>query len=80
MSLIDCKVTVERKTDPKGDRVLLTFEFVPFSFWIISQTLNVVVVVVENSCHTSLGSLMKLVITYKQWLYLQEKVYSVFTM
>lgn len=26
MSLIDCKVTVDKKPDPKGDRVLLTFE------------------------------------------------------
>ncbi|OBZ72404.1 Cyanate hydratase, partial [Grifola frondosa] len=26
MSMIDCKVNVERKPDPKGDRVLLTFE------------------------------------------------------
>ena len=26
MSMIDCKVHVERKPDPKGDRVVLTFE------------------------------------------------------
>lgn len=25
-SMIDAKVTVERKPDPKGDRVILTFE------------------------------------------------------
>lgn len=25
-SMIDCKVTVDRKPDPKGDRVVLTFE------------------------------------------------------
>ena len=28
MSMIDCKVTVDRKENPKGDRVLLTFEYV----------------------------------------------------
>lgn len=28
MSLIDCKVTVDKKPDPKGDRVVLTFEYV----------------------------------------------------
>jgi cyanate lyase len=28
MSMIDCKVTVEKKADPKGDRVVLTFEWV----------------------------------------------------
>ena len=26
MSLIDCSVKVDRKPDPKGDRVVLTFE------------------------------------------------------
>lgn len=30
MSMIDCRVTVDRKPDPKGDRVLLTFECVTF--------------------------------------------------
>jgi len=35
MSLIDCKVHVERKEDPKGDRVLLTFDgkFLPYATW-----------------------------------------------
>ena len=28
MSMIDCKVHVEKKPDPKGDRVILTFEYV----------------------------------------------------
>ena len=28
MSMIDCKVNIERKPDPKGDRVVLTFECV----------------------------------------------------
>ena len=28
MSMIDCKVKVDRKPDPKGDRVVLTFECV----------------------------------------------------
>lgn len=28
MSMIDCKVNVERKAHPKGDRVVLTFEYV----------------------------------------------------
>ena len=26
--MIDCNVTVDKKPDPKGDRVLLTFEYV----------------------------------------------------
>lgn len=26
--MIDCKVNVARKADPKGDRVVLTFEYV----------------------------------------------------
>ncbi|KZT58086.1 Cyanase C-terminal domain-containing protein [Calocera cornea HHB12733] len=26
MSMIDCRVSVDRKVDPKGDRVVLTFE------------------------------------------------------
>lgn len=34
MSMIDCRVTVDRKPDPKGDRVVLTFECVVF--WSIS--------------------------------------------
>ena len=28
MSMIDCRVHVEKKPDPKGDRVILTFECV----------------------------------------------------
>lgn len=30
MSMIDCYVTVDKKPDPKGDRVVLTFEYVFF--------------------------------------------------
>ncbi|KAH9032662.1 cyanate lyase C-terminal domain-containing protein [Lactarius pseudohatsudake] len=35
MSMIDCKVHVEKKPDPKGDRVLLTFDgkFLPYAKW-----------------------------------------------
>lgn len=36
MSMIDCKITVDKKPDPKGDRVVLTMEFVLFVvrfFW-----------------------------------------------
>ncbi|THV01064.1 Cyanase [Dendrothele bispora CBS 962.96] len=35
MSMIDCKVNIEKKPDPKGDRVLLTFDgkFLPYSKW-----------------------------------------------
>lgn len=29
--MIDCKVNVARKPDPKGDRVVLTFECVHYS-------------------------------------------------
>jgi hypothetical protein len=34
MSMIDCKVNVAKKEDPKGDRVVLTFEcdLCPFPF------------------------------------------------
>jgi cyanate lyase len=28
MSMIDCKINVDRKADPKGDRVVLTIEYV----------------------------------------------------
>jgi len=35
MSLIDCKIHVEKKPDTKGDRVLLTFDgkFLPYATW-----------------------------------------------
>ncbi|KAF9233175.1 cyanate lyase C-terminal domain-containing protein [Melanogaster broomeanus] len=35
MSMIDCKVNVTRKPDPKGDRVVLTFDgkFLSYSKW-----------------------------------------------
>ncbi|KAI0749830.1 Cyanase [Daedaleopsis nitida] len=35
MSMIDCKVSVDRKPDPKGDRVVLTFDgkFLPYLRW-----------------------------------------------
>ncbi|KAI0636264.1 Cyanase [Trametes polyzona] len=35
MSMIDCKVNVEKKPDPKGDRVVLTFDgkFLPYLRW-----------------------------------------------
>ncbi|TDL17956.1 Cyanase [Rickenella mellea] len=35
MSMIDCKVTVDKKPDPKGDRVVLTFDgkFLPYATW-----------------------------------------------
>jgi len=35
ISMIDCKVHVEKKPDPKGDRVLLTFDgkFLPYATW-----------------------------------------------
>ncbi|KXN84871.1 Cyanate hydratase, partial [Leucoagaricus sp. SymC.cos] len=35
MSMIDCKVNVDRKPDPKGDRVVLTFDgkFLPYATW-----------------------------------------------
>jgi len=35
MSMIDCRVSVDRKPDPKGDRVILTFDgkFLPYAVW-----------------------------------------------
>ncbi|KAJ7760832.1 cyanate lyase C-terminal domain-containing protein [Mycena maculata] len=35
MSMGDCKINVEKKADPKGDRVLLTFDgkFLPYAKW-----------------------------------------------
>ncbi|KAF8344742.1 cyanate lyase [Amanita rubescens] len=35
MSVVDCKTTVEKKPDPKGDRVILTFDgkFMPYAKW-----------------------------------------------
>ncbi|KAJ7284435.1 cyanate lyase C-terminal domain-containing protein [Mycena rebaudengoi] len=35
MSMIDCKIDIARKADPKGDRVVLTFDgkFLPYARW-----------------------------------------------
>ncbi|CAK5284632.1 unnamed protein product [Mycena citricolor] len=35
MSMIDCKVNITKKPDPKGDRVVLTFDgkFLPYAKW-----------------------------------------------
>jgi len=35
MSMIDCKINVDKKPDPKGDRVVLTFDgkFLPYAKW-----------------------------------------------
>jgi cyanate lyase len=35
MSMIDCKINLDRKPDPKGDRVVLTFDgkFLPYAKW-----------------------------------------------
>ncbi|KAL0573234.1 Cyanate hydratase [Marasmius crinis-equi] len=35
VSMIDCKVHVERKADPKGDRAVITFDgkFLPYATW-----------------------------------------------
>ncbi|KAG9316061.1 putative cyanate lyase [Chiua virens] len=35
MSMIDCKVSITKKPDPKGDRVVLTFDgkFLPYAKW-----------------------------------------------
>ncbi|XP_006459228.1 hypothetical protein AGABI2DRAFT_191234 [Agaricus bisporus var. bisporus H97] len=35
MSMIDCKINVDRKADPKGDRVVLTIDgkFLPYARW-----------------------------------------------
>ncbi|KAF8181304.1 cyanate lyase C-terminal domain-containing protein [Pholiota molesta] len=35
MSMIDCKISVDKKPDPKGDRVILTFDgkFLPYAKW-----------------------------------------------
>jgi len=35
MSMIDCKIHIDKKLDPKGDRVLLTFDgkFLPYAQW-----------------------------------------------
>jgi cyanate lyase len=30
MSMIDCKVTLDKKEDPKGDRAVLTFEYAAY--------------------------------------------------
>lgn len=38
MSMIDCKINIEKKPDPKGDRIVLTFEYVLFSN-LLCQTL-----------------------------------------
>lgn len=35
MSMIDCKVSLEKKPDPKGDRMVLSFDgkFLPYATW-----------------------------------------------
>jgi cyanate lyase len=35
MSMIDCKINLDKKPDPKGDRVVLTFDgkFLPYAKW-----------------------------------------------
>jgi len=35
MSMIDCKIDIDKKADPKGDRVILTFDgkFLPYARW-----------------------------------------------
>jgi len=35
MSMIDCDVTIKKREDPKGDRVVLTFDgkFLPYKKW-----------------------------------------------
>jgi len=35
MSMIDCNISIEKKANPKGDRVLLTFDgkFLPYATW-----------------------------------------------
>ncbi|KAK0204494.1 cyanate lyase C-terminal domain-containing protein [Desarmillaria ectypa] len=35
MSMIDCKINIAKKPDPKGDRVVLTFDgkFLPYAKW-----------------------------------------------
>ncbi|KAJ8496650.1 hypothetical protein ONZ45_g12375 [Pleurotus djamor] len=35
MSMIDCKISVDKKPDPKGDRVILSFDgkFLPYAKW-----------------------------------------------
>ncbi|KAH9985127.1 cyanate hydratase [Russula vinacea] len=35
MSMIDCKIHIDKKEDPKGDRVVLTFDgkFLPYAKW-----------------------------------------------
>ncbi|THH09303.1 hypothetical protein EW145_g2112 [Phellinidium pouzarii] len=35
MSMIDCKITVDKKADPKGDRIVLSFDgkFLPYAIW-----------------------------------------------
>ena len=41
MSMIDCQVSVQKKENPHGDRVLLTFEYVftsAHSFLTVSDT------------------------------------------
>lgn len=59
MSMIDCKVTVDRKPDPKGDRVVLTFECVAFHSR--DELLNIqtlITFLVANSCLTPSGRQM----------------------
>ncbi|CDO76986.1 hypothetical protein BN946_scf184298.g13 [Trametes cinnabarina] len=40
MSMIDCKVSVDRKENPKGDRVILTFEWVSWEVPALPQVVE----------------------------------------
>lgn len=55
MSMIDCKVNIERKPDPKGDRVLLTFECVLLNQRVKQNLIWTHHALVGSSCRTLNG-------------------------
>jgi len=50
--MIDCKINIDKKPDPKGDRVILTFEYVlaPLNFLSLNFSISV-----ASSCHMRSG-------------------------
>ena len=55
MSMIDCKVNLDKKQDPKGDRVVLTFESVAFPPFVKRRFFDICLA--GNSCLMPSGRL-----------------------
>ena len=66
MSMIDCTVNVLKKPDPKGDRVVLTFEYVKARSFAVDSNDNTA----ESSYHTKLGEKQNITSTNNMSFYI----------